>query len=209
MKKQKKQCKGFSLVELLIAIVVLGILAGMLINSGVSAQRKARITAAMTVLRDYDAAFSTACLTHPGLMSDRAEAWGDDGTGYTTKAAMERVVGYMNDSLEPSSQLRWDDTNQRYESVGDDPWGGKFVLTEFPLESDTASGYNPLEVGSVAESAMRLAIWATGVDASIEAEKKVNKVSVGLALEYRNGYTQSYFHGVDEQYPYIDYIVKY
>ncbi len=209
MEKQKRKRQGFSLVELLIAIVVLGILAGMLINSGVSAQRKARVTAAMTVLRDYDAAFSMACLTHPGIMTDREEAWGADGTGYTTKAAMERVVTYMNESLEASSQLRWDDTNQRYESVGEDPWGGKFVLTEFPLETETSSGYNPLESGSVAESAMRLAIWATGIDASIEVEKKVSKVSVGLAMEYRNGFTQSYFHGVNDEYRYTDYIVKY
>lgn len=216
MSISKKKRRGFSLIELLIAVVVLGILAAMVVNSGLSAQKKARATAALTALKDYEAAFSTAVMTHPGIMTDREKAWGD-GTGYTTKKAMERVLSYMNESLETDLQLGWNDAATRYESVGEDPWGGKYIITEFPLVAEDATGYNPTEAGSPAEAAMRLAIFATGVDGSIEEDKKVHDGSIGVGLEYRHGYVSSYFQGVSESYPFSakgspegsDYIVKF
>lgn len=216
MKSLRKKRRGFSLVELLIAVVVLGILAAMVINSGLSAQKRARNTAALTALKDYEAAFSTACMTHPGIMMDREDAWGD-GTGYTTKAAMERVLSYMNEGLESSLQIGWSDTNSRYESVGEDPWGGKYIITEFPLVAEDAPGYSPVEAGGPAEAAMRLAVFSTGGDASIEEAKVVHDGSVGVALSYKGGYVNAFYQGVNESYPFsakgspegTDYIVKY
>lgn len=222
MRQKNFSKRGFSLIELLVAIVVLGVLSTMLINSGIAAQKRARLTSALTVLEDYESAFSTVCMTHPGIMMDRKDAWvGADGTEngehYSTIKAMGRVISYMNEVLEGSSQFILSSDGLRYESRGEDPWGGKFIITEFPLVNSGASGYNPVEVGSVAESAMRLAIWATGIDASIENTKTVNDVSVGIALEYRDGNVYSYLQGIEEQYPFSakgspegsNYVVKY
>ena len=93
--RKKQSRKGFSLIELLVAIVVLAILGTITITAGTSAQRRARITSAMTVFSDYRSAFNTAIMDHPGLVNDREELWvGPDGTDtgvmYTSMWSLER-----------------------------------------------------------------------------------------------------------------------
>lgn len=202
MKKQKAR-KGFSLVELLIAVVVLGILSAIAINTGTTAQKRARVTAALTGLSDYETAFTTAVVTHPGVMGDREEAWGTDGSSYTANEAFKRLVFYMNESLEADLQLVWNPLTNCFESQKGDPWGGKYTLTEYPLPEGETDGYDPTTGSGL--KAMRVSIWATGNDAGIIAKKVISADSVGVGLTYQGGNVSTHYHGVNDEYPYTDW----
>lgn len=202
---------GFSLVELLIAVVVLAILTGLVLNSGSAAQRKARITTAMTALENYNSAFSTVVLNHPGIMMDREDAWGDDGSSYTTSVAMARLVSSMNELLDNNLKLVPSGAEGgAYRSTATDPWGGYYVLMEYPFPEGNEDGYDPTT--GAGKSAMRCSIWATGIDEGVIVDKKVSKNSVGCGLIYRNGIVSTEYHGVQDTstaYPYTDWILRY
>ena len=197
---QKQGCrKGFSLVELLIAIVVLGIISGLLINSGVKAQEKARISAATTALSDFVGAFSTTCIQHPGIMNDRLESWGADGTSYNTKKALERTVAYMNENLDSQFMFTWSDTDKCYVSLRQDPWGGNFCLYKYPFTDESATGAAP---NTDADPTMRLSIWATGNDDKILTDKIIGERSVGVAVYFQSGNVDIRYNNVDGKAPF-------
>ena len=69
--------KGFSLVELLIAVVVLGILGAMLIAAGTAAQNKARVSVASNDIDSVRNAVYTAFMMKPQVMqyTDNTDNW--------------------------------------------------------------------------------------------------------------------------------------
>lgn len=78
MKKFVKTArKGFSLVELLIAVVVLGILGAMLIAAGTAAQNKARVSVASNDIDSVRNAVYTAFMMKPQVMqyTDNTDNW--------------------------------------------------------------------------------------------------------------------------------------
>ena len=78
MKKVFAQArKGFSLVELLIAVVVLGILGAMLIAAGTAAQNKARVSVASNDIDSVRNAVYTAFMMKPQVMqyTDSTPNW--------------------------------------------------------------------------------------------------------------------------------------
>lgn len=201
--KKRKKVLGFSLVEILIAIVVIGILVGLSIVAGASAQEKARLTTAGTALEDYKSAFTSSVLQHPGAIDYRADAWleaEDSGETYTTKSGLEKLVKYMNASLEDRLKFSWDDELKAYVSAGDDPWGGKYILTEYP-EGATESYFNPIENSS----ALYCSIWATGRDETITSDKTICDKCVGFGIRFKDGVVTHWYHGVNgEELPYTD-----
>lgn len=194
--EKRKTRSGFSLVELLIAVVVLGILAMMVLNSGSAAQYKARVTTAMSALENYQTAFNTVVLENPGVMKDREEAWGDDGSGYTTKTAMERLVIKMNKLLDEKLVFVWDNVSNYYRSTSTDPWGGYYILMEFPHPEGDNSGYDP--TAGIGLSAMRCSIWASGVDENVVMQHKVSENSIGCTFLYQKGIPLCVYHGVED-----------
>lgn len=221
MERLTSKRSGFSLVELLVAIIVLGILTGIVLQSGSAAQKKARATSAMTVLEDYENAFGTVMLEKPGIMMDRLEAWQEqDASGsvvlkdYTTKEAMSRLVREMNVYLEPTSQLLWDDELHVYRSQGIDPWGGYYIMVEYPYSSTNLDGYDPTTGKGI--SAMRCSFWAMGIDETIYYGEPGNTAQdglvtdscIGLAMEYQGGYVHEHYHGGEsDSTPFTDYRV--
>lgn len=205
MRKLKNR-KGFSLIELIVAVIVLGILATMVINSGASAQRRARISSALNALENYKTSFTSVCMSYPGVMKDREEAW-KSATGYTTKQAMSEVVRYMNKNLEPELSLSWDTTLNCYKSAVEDPWGGYYIITEYPQQSGSTDGYDPTTGSGL--SAMRFSIWSTGIDNGVLTDKKVSTKSIGISFIFRNGDITATYHGIeDDELPFIDYELK-
>lgn len=210
---ERKKRKGFSLVELLVAIVVLGILGAITITAGTSAQRRARITSAMTVFDDYKAAFNTAVMDHAGLVNDREDAWNEalnSGLTYSSKEGFARLVANMNRSLSTELKLVWNDTGKYYESTGNDPWGGKYVLLECPSDAATDMYWDPTQPAN--KAAMRMSIWCTGIDSDIIIPEsgvvKVRDISVGIVIKDEAGDLSYVTHGAsDEALPFIDNII--
>lgn len=216
--KQMKKRKGFSLIELLVAIVVLAILGAITITAGTSAQRRARITSAMTVFDDYKNAFNTAVMDHAGLVNDREDAWMNvikNGGTYSSKDGFARLVSNMNNSLSPDLKLVWNDDGY-WESVGSDPWGGKYVMLECPTESALDMwAQQSLEdywkaIGNKAN--IRCSIWCTGIDPHIIQPESgtvtVRDISVGIVLRDDAGAITFETHGATNGLlPFTDNII--
>lgn len=209
--KKKKARKGFSLIELLVAIVVLAILGAITITAGTAAQRRARVTSAMTVFSDYRTAFNTAMMDHPGLVKDRWNTWvGADGTetgqNYDSKKAFSRLIGYMNLSLSNDLKLKWNDTGY-WESNGTDPWGGHYVILEYPTVPADADGlgaedlYDPTTYPN--QPTMCLSIWCTGPDSDIVIPDnglvEVRDFSVGIGIKNSSGNISYLTHGASDE----------
>lgn len=92
----KKARQGFSLVELLIAVVVLGILGAMLIAAGTAAQNKARISVASNDIDSARNAVYTAL-----MMNSSVQQYVDDSMGW-----QKNVVDMLNAELDETWQ--WD-----------------------------------------------------------------------------------------------------
>ena len=98
-----KARKGFSLVELLIAVVVLGILSSMLIAAGTASQNKARMSVAQNDLDSMKNSIYQALMAHPNLMRMQ-----DVTDGVTTDIAQrnfEQLLVYLNAELDDAWQL--------------------------------------------------------------------------------------------------------
>ncbi len=217
--KRKDYRKGFSLIELLVAIVVLAILGAITITAGTSAQQRARVTSAMTVFDDYKSAFNTALMDHPGLVNAREEAWmalddagnPDNGVTYTTKKAYDRLVTFMNRSLADNLKLTWN-AEGYYESAGEDPWGGKYVLLEYP-GSDAATYWDFTQPTN--QATLRVSIWCTGPDSDIVLPDEstncvtIRKFSVGLTLINQAGNLSFETQGAsDGEKPFTDALIQ-
>ena len=191
-----KKYRGFSLIELLVAVIVLGILSSMYLYSGSRAQERARITSELTAIEDFESAFIAAYSDHPGIVSSRKDNWPHTGlVDYSSERGLAKIVRGMNVSLQDSLQFKWDPDLKVYRSVGNDPWNGYYILTEYPYESD--EDFDP-ENGMSKGSAM-IAIFATGMDRNI-LEGKVSDLSKGVAFEYKNGDFTKTYQGLEDSF---------
>lgn len=228
MRKQKAR-RGFSLIELLIAIVVLSIIGAITAFAGISAQRRARITSAMTVFDNYKNAFNTALMDHPGMVNDRyddftAKDGSLAGTVYTSVSAYEKLVGLMNRSLSDELQLSLNSSGLYYESAGEDPWGGKYVLHCYPEKEGVTDYWYFGEDGSTDpsrqalaianKSTMRVSIWCSGLDSDIilpdsDGRIIIRDISVGIGLVDEAGtFTYTTHGGSDNVLAYKDHIIR-
>lgn len=143
---QKKQNirrarKGFSLVELLIAVIVLGILSTMIFAAGTASQSKARMAVAQNDLDSIKNSLYQALMTHPNVMK-----FTDSASNIST------VIEYFNAELDDAWRLKPAGT---YSSSGlvaitatqKDPWGspyGVYIFTNTLHKTYTDETGQPL-----------------------------------------------------------------
>lgn len=185
MKGKFKRRRGLTLVELLGVMVVLVVLVGIAAGGIVSARNRASITSAESTIRAYADAFLSATTQHPGVVADRAAAWGTDGTSYTSERGLQKIVAYMNQFLDGTLTFVWDPVQKCYVSLGEDPWGGHYILTEHPKIPGGLNYYDPTVAGN--ESVMSLSIWATGNNDDVLVDHEVAEDSYGVCLVFTNG----------------------
>lgn len=116
---------GFSLVELLIAVVVLGILSAMVLAAGTASQNRARVGVAQNDLDSLKNAVYQALMANPKFMK------------YTdsTIGAIELVVDAINLELDDAWQFEILDGGSGlksgaigYTATQRDPWGSPYCL---------------------------------------------------------------------------------
>ena len=198
---------GTTLIELLGVMAVLAIIAGLAIGGVMHAQEQARKTSAETAITAYRDAFISACNAHPGLVGDRAAAWGDSESNYSTEKGLQKLAGYMNEYLDGSLSLAWDPTGKYYKSVGLDPWGGNYILTEYPKIPGGLNYYDPTVGGN--EGIMAASIWATGNNDSLLTQQKVTKDSYGALLLFKDGLAECLMPGFEKLDQFIDSTISF
>lgn len=145
----KKKKKGVTLIELIGVMIIIAILLGIGGAAVSYGMQKSRETSVQSALKSYESAFSSIIMDRPGIQSttfDAIEAITADGAGaitYSSKEVHKETVALMNTILEPELQLAWNDTAGWYESVGNDPYGGKYIFTEVPVDLSTEPSYDP------------------------------------------------------------------
>lgn len=201
----RRRC-GMTLVELLGVMAVIAIISAIAIGGVLNAQERARVTSAMSSIDAYDNAFATACITHPGVVSDRYKIV-EGGATYSSQEGLKRLVAYMNETLDDQLDLYWDEALKCYKSAGLDPWNGHYILTEYPSSPDGSVDYsNPAAEKN--QATMPVAIWVTGNTDALLTAQIVTKDCYGIGLIFQGGLGSSLYQGFDEQYSFTDYTIK-
>ena len=200
--------RGMNMIELLGVMAVLVILIGIGVGNVLSGQEKARVTSAQQALSSYRGAFMQATVIKPAILSDRLDEWTAAGgeSNYSSEDAFKRLVSLMNEALEDKLCLEWDANLACYRSRGKDPWGGHYILCEYP-KSDAENRFNPASLGTVELSC---SIWATGSNGTLLEEGRVSDESYGVGLVYSTGMCVDTYSGFDsavEKQRYTDYTI--
>lgn len=196
---------GMTLVELLGVMAVLAILAAVGIGGIMSAQTRARETSVATALSAYEDAFVSVFATSPGVAKDRSNNWIDEAT-YTSEEALKRLIHHMNQALDDQLDLRWDSSLKCYTSYGTDPWGGNYVLTEYPILADGTSYFDASAAGN--EARMCVAVWATGNNDAVKQTKTIMEDCYGVGLMFVDGTATALYQGLNDEYNFTDATVK-
>lgn len=147
---------GFSLVELLIAVVVLGILSSMLIAAGTASQSKARMSVAQNDLDSLKNSIYQGMMAHPNIMKMK-----------DSEETFKTVIDYMNSELDDAWQLERIGTPVNsglvaYSRIHRNPWGNPYGVYVFTNDTHTAYLNEKGEALGAADSCMYIVVASAG-----------------------------------------------
>lgn len=199
-----------TLVELLGVMVVLAILATIAIGSVLRATERSRVTKALTAIDGYRSSFLNAVVSHPSVYGDRMKNWGDGAT-YTSEDGLKRAAAYMNETLDDNLHFYWNEEAGYYETTEKDPWGGTYILTEYPFseEHPEADYYDCAKYPG--DAYFSCSIWATGNnDALLSEGHIIADDSYGVCLLFSDGIVTPKFNGFEiDGSPFEGYSLKF
>jgi general secretion pathway protein G len=107
----KKDIRGFTLIEIMLVVIIIGILVAMVVPNLSGRSEQARITAAKT---DIEANLSTAL--------DMYES--DNGRYPTTEQGLQALLDKPSSSPAPNN---WNGPYLKKKKIPKDPWGNDYV----------------------------------------------------------------------------------
>lgn len=208
--RSMRRRKGMTLIELLGVMVVLVVLAAIAIGGVMNSVYRSRVTSCLTAIDGYRSAFLNAAVSHPSVFSDRINHWGD-GSNYSSKDGLKRIVAFMNEALDDNLQFYWNDEMKWYESVDNDPWGGKYILTEYPVsDNDPTHNYYDASKDANGYKMFACSIWATGNNEVLtNDDPTIARDSYGVGLLFADGIVTPNFNGFNSKSPYEGYKLIY
>lgn len=200
-----RRLKGFTLIEVLVTVGIIALLSAIGVGTVFSAQERARDSSALQSLQGYKDAFTTVCVTNPGIVSDRERNW-TDLLSYTSELGLKKLVTQMNTLLDDGLVLVWDPDIKCYKSIGSDPWGGNFILTEYPIDPTGVVDYYDPTAGGKGMAAV--SVWCTGNTDSISNALITDDVR-GIALFYRAGIVESGEQGLNDSTSFTNWVLRF
>lgn len=204
---EARRRRGMTLVELLGVMVVLAILATIGLGSVLRAAYRGRVTSCFTAIDGYRSSFLNAVVSHPSTFSDRIANWEGDGSNYSAEYGLKRVAAFMNESLDDNLHFYWDPENKYYKTTSSDPWGGFYILTEYPIsDSDPDHNYYDASPTGNGYKMFACSIWATGNNEALISENPdeepiVADDSFGVCLTFADGIVDWTFNGFESKQP--------
>lgn len=153
-----KMKKGYSPVTILFGVLLFTILAASAYGAYSSTNEKVSHGTVETVLKGYVEALTSAYASTPNIVTSR-ERGVVDGV-YSTKTGLEYAVKVWNKYLEKDNQFYWDDSIGMYRSVIGDPWGGYYILLEYPYDDVNDERLDP--TSDAGKNLLAFTILSTG-----------------------------------------------
>ena len=194
-----KPRRGLSTIELIVIITAVGILSAIGLANYSDSVEDTRVATCKGTVEDYLDVFTTVCGERPGLVRLKKDTW-TTVDAYSAEQAFFKLVVSMNQLLDEEAQFYWDDSIKCWRSVGDDPWGGFYILTDHP-ESDTEK-YVEYSASNYPENFLPLSIWATGNNDAVLETQTVTNECYGGAFVFRGGVVSSTLNGFDNSAPF-------
>lgn len=127
---------------------------------------------------------------------------------YSSNQGLAKIVGFVNEGIGDAYKFTWDDDLKAYVSAKADPWGGKYLLTDYPIKK-LADDFYTQEDSTV--PVIGVSLWNTSTRTGDNAYSKytpivVSKNDVGSCILYGGGIVQYKYHGFDS-IPFENWII--
>lgn len=126
-----KRRTGFTLVEILVVILIIGLLFVFLVPKIDSSTDKARETGIKTDFRSYQTAFESVAREQGGL--------GDNAITDAAKA-IQLINGYLDPALKIGTTATDAANGKGYDAAKKDPWNNEYIFT-YNAKANSNNGY--------------------------------------------------------------------
>ncbi len=149
MKKKNGFARGFTLIELMVVVTVIGILAAIIIPSIAGALKGGKKARAMSQIRDLDGAVKRYYAEYGKMPVPRGDNGGNDKlyTGSAQAAVIEILIN-ANAEMNPKQIVFLDvEPSALVSGVYQDPWGGDYGILmdlNFDEKIDNLGGFGEI-----------------------------------------------------------------
>lgn len=209
--KKKRKLHGFNMMELVFGMVIIGILMTLAVTSYVKGRDKANELVIEEAFGAYGSAVLDSFTSDPTLQLSTVNAVDDVNSGKELTYSPEKAHGYMvsaiNLIVDDELKLTWNTETRRYESAGEDPYGGRYVLVDYPVDltgritEDNPSGkdvswaVDDISIEENSKPAYKFLIASTGKTDNVDSLNKLSAEDKAIAICISDGLVDTKLHG--------------
>lgn len=199
------------MMELVFSMVIIGILMTVAVVSHVKGRDKANALVIEEAFGAYSNAILDSFTSDPTLQLSTVDVISDVNSGkeltYSPEKAHGRMVGAINLIVNNELKFKWNADTRRYESAGEDPYGGKYILVDYPVDltgrvtDDNPNGKDvSWEVGDISieensKPAYKFLIVSTGKTDNVDSLNRLSAEDKAIAICISDGLVDTKLHG--------------